>query len=43
MNYLITADKFDFPESPPYEAFFSVNLETNNPLDKDYENFIMRN
>ena len=28
-------DKLDFPELPPYEAFFS-KLENNNPLDKDF-------
>ena len=28
-------DKFDFPELPPYEAFFS-KLRNNNPLDKDF-------
>ena len=27
-------DKLDFPELPPYEAFFS-KLRNNNPLDKD--------
>ena len=28
-------DKLDFPELPPYEAFFS-KLRNNNPLDKDF-------
>ena len=28
-------DKLDFPELPPYEAFFS-KLRSNNPLDKDF-------
>ena len=28
-------DKLDFPELPPYEAFFS-NFRNNNPLDKDF-------
>ena len=28
-------DKLDFPELPPYEAFFS-ELNNNNPLDKDF-------
>ena len=34
-------DKLDFPELPPYEAFFS-KLRNNNPLDKvliDYEKY----
>ena len=28
-------DKLDFPDLPPYEAFFS-KLRNNNPLDKDF-------
>ena len=28
-------DKLEFPELPPYEAFFS-NTRNNNPLDKDF-------
>ena len=31
-------DKFDFPELPPYEAFFS-KLKNNNPLDKDFTDY----
>ena len=31
-------DKLDFPELPPYEAFFS-KLRNNNPLDKDFVDY----
>ena len=31
-------DKFDFPELPPYEAFFR-KLKNNNPLDKDFTDY----
>ena len=31
----LNPDKLDFPELPPYEAFFS-KLRNNNPLDKDF-------
>ena len=33
-------DKLDFPELPPYEAFFS-KLRNNNPLDKDFIDYEM--
>ena len=33
-------DKLDFPELPPYEAFFS-NFSNNNPLDKDFIDYEM--